>query len=187
MAPRLQLREAGAGHAELVLAMLVHAANWAPGRPPLTREQVEAEPKLSHYAAGWPRPGDLGVVVEDADGAGLGAAWLRYFTEDDPSYGFVAADVPELSIGVDPSARGRGLGTQLCRWLLDAAPARGIRQVSLSVEKANPAGGLYERLGFRTARDDGDALTMVWQAPAPDGLELVDPGTPRPFDRTAAG
>ena len=167
MGPRLQYRGTDAGDAQLVFAMLMHAANWDPGRPSLTREQVEAEPKLSHYAAGWPRPGDLGVVVEEPDGAGLGAAWLRYFPADDPSYGFVAADVPELSIGVDPSARGRGLGTRLCRRLLDAARARGIRQVSLSVEKANPARGLYERLGFRTVRDDGDAVTMVAQLPQP--------------------
>jgi ribosomal protein S18 acetylase RimI-like enzyme len=160
-------RDATPDDAELVLAMLLHAANWSPRRRPLTREQVVGDPKLAHYAAGWPRPSDLGVVVQDTDGVGVGAAWLRCFTEDDPSYGFVAADIPELSIGVSPAWRGQGLGTRLCNRLLAHAEARGIRQVSLSVEKANPARALYERLGFVTVRDDGDAVTTLRRSPSP--------------------
>lgn len=159
--PTHTYREATAADAELIFAMLTHAANWDPQRRALTREQVATDPKLSHYAAGWPRPDDLGVVVEDRQGVGLGAAWLRYFTDDDPSYGFVAADVPELSIGVLAASRGRGLGTRLCTRLVAHAEAHGIRKVSLSVEKANPARGLYARLGFRIVRDDGDSVTML--------------------------
>ena len=111
------------------------------------------------------REATAGVIVEDPGGAGLGAAWLRYFIDDDPPYGFVAADIPELSIGVSPASRGQGLGTRLCTRLLAHAHARGIRQVSLSLEKANPARGLYERFGFDTIRDDGDAVTMLRQSP----------------------
>ncbi|HET6693449.1 MAG TPA: GNAT family N-acetyltransferase [Pedococcus sp.] len=154
-------RVAEAGDADLVLAMLMHAANWDPARPALTPEQLAANPQLSHYAKGWPQPGDLGVVVEDAHGEGRGVAWLRYFTATDPSYGFVDERTPELSIGVDPAVRGQGLGTELCTRLLDAAESRDIEQVSLSVEKANSAIRLYQRLGFETVRDDGDAVTML--------------------------
>lgn len=154
--------------------MLMYAANWHPDRDTFTWQQVADDPKLSHYAAGWPRPGDLGFVVEDAQGVGLGVAWLRFFTEDDPSYGFLDSDTPELSIGVSPESRGRGPGTQLCTRLLDAAGARGIRRVSLSVEKANPARGLYEGLGFVTVRDDGDAVTMLRRSPTKVGWSLLD-------------
>ena len=154
-------RAAEAGDADLVWAMLLHSANWDPTRPAFTSEQLSAIPQLSHYADGWPRPGDLGVVVESAHGVGRGAAWLRYFTAAGPSYGFVDERTPELSIGLDPDARGQGLGTELCTRLLDAAQSHGIEQVSLSVEKANPATRLYERLGFETVRDDGDAVTML--------------------------
>ena len=165
MATVLRYREAGAVDADIVFDMLMNAANWDPSREALTREQVAGDPKLSHYAAGWPRPGDLGFVAEDENGVGLGAVWLRYFGDDDPSYGFVDAHTPELSIGVDAAVRGLGVGTELCRRLLNAADARGIPQVSLSVERANPAAALYHRLGFRTVRDDGDAVTMARQGP----------------------
>ena len=166
MTPTMHYRPADGRDARLVLDMLLHATNWHPSREPLSEEQVLREPKLAHYAAGWPQPGDLGVVVEDADGTGRGAAWLRHFTDEDPSYGFLDAGTPELSIGVSPQSRGRGLGTGLCSRLFDAAEARGIRRISLSVEKANPALGLYRRLGFEVVRDDGDAVTMLRQAPA---------------------
>jgi hypothetical protein len=91
IAPVLRYREAGDEDAALVFHMLVHAANWHPSREPLTRDQVAAEPKLSHYAAGWPWPRDLGFVAEDEEGVGRGAAWLRYSSDADPSYVFVDA------------------------------------------------------------------------------------------------
>jgi ribosomal protein S18 acetylase RimI-like enzyme len=159
-------RAAEAGDADLVSDMLMHAANWDPTRPAFTPQQLAANPELAHYADGWPQPGDLGVVVESALGVGVGAAWLRYFTADDPSYGFVDERTPELSIGLAPDARGQGLGTELCTRLLQAAGCSGIERVSLSVEKANPAIRLYERLGFETVRDDGDAVTMIWRRTA---------------------
>ena len=46
----------------------------------------------------------------------------------------------------------QALGAELCTRLLDAAESRGIAQVSLSVEKANPAIRLYRRLGLRDRR-----------------------------------
>ncbi len=158
--PHTTLRPATAGDAGFLAQMLVHAVNWDPARPPMTHDAVMAEPTLAHYVTGWPRPGDIGVVAE-RDGAPVGAAWLRRFDADDPGYGFVADGVPELSIGVDPPHRGRGVGTALCRALLDEAAATGIARVSLSVEHANAARRLYERLGFRTHETRTTDVVMV--------------------------
>ena len=60
--------------------------------------------------------------------------------------------------------RGKGIGEQLLRRLHEEARGRGTRALSLSVERANPAIGLYERLGYSPvddATDDGDAATMA--------------------------
>lgn len=159
--PRVTFRAADARDAPLLFDMLVHAANWDPRRAAMLPREVAANPALSHYVDGWPAPGDLGVVATDEAGRVLGAAWLRRFSAADPSYGYLDDETPELSIGVEPRSRGRGVGAHLCERLLAAAAAAGIRQVCLSVEKANPAVRLYRRLGFAQVRDDGDAITMV--------------------------
>ncbi|GHO89233.1 hypothetical protein KSZ_72390 [Dictyobacter formicarum] len=81
----------------------------------------------------------------------LGAAWYRLFPTDAPGYGFVAATIPELTIGVHEKARGLGVGGALLQVLLRAASEQGRPALSLSVDRKNPALRLYERYGFRDA------------------------------------
>jgi ribosomal protein S18 acetylase RimI-like enzyme len=152
------VRAATAADLPFMQAMSYEAATWRPElRPPL--DDVLADPHVARYLSGWGRPGDAGVIGEE-DGR-VGAAWFRLFPADDPGYGFVAADVPELSIGVEPAARGRGVGTRLLDGLVEVARADGHRAISLSVEPDNPARRLYERAGFVRVADDGGAWTML--------------------------
>jgi GNAT superfamily N-acetyltransferase len=131
----------------------------------LGREAAFAIPHVRHYLEGWGRTGDAAVVAV-VDGQRLGAAWYRLFPAEDPGWGFVATDVPELSIGVAAEARGRGVGSALLDALLTLARERGYRAVSLSVDRQNPARRLYERKGFRDAgvSDPTDSsVTMIAQ------------------------
>jgi ribosomal protein S18 acetylase RimI-like enzyme len=145
---------------DALVGALLHAVNWDAGRAALDRPAVLADPHLAHYVVGWPGPGEPGVVAT-VDGAPIGAAWLRRLPAEDPGYGFVAADVPEFSVGVDPQHRGRGVGRALLRRLLAEARAQGVRRVSLSVERANPARNLYLSEGFVVVGGTDDADTMV--------------------------
>lgn len=154
----LRVRPALPTDADFLVDMLMAAANWAPGRD-MSRAQVLADPALAHYVDGWMKPDDLGVVAV-SDGR-IGAAWLRYLTAAGPGYGYVSDDVPELSIGVLSSWRGRGVGRTLLRALLDAARNRGVRAVSLSVERANRAARLYASEGFEVVESFADADTMI--------------------------
>ena len=43
--------------------MLGEAAVWRPDKPTPTGEQVLADPRYAMYLAGWPRPGDHGLVA----------------------------------------------------------------------------------------------------------------------------
>jgi GNAT superfamily N-acetyltransferase len=135
------VRAARPDDGEFIGGMLIEAVNWSPERK-LSREQIFSTPNLAHYVTGWPRHGDLGVVAE-ADGQPVGAAWLRLFSAGDPGYGFVAADVPELSIGVATPWRGRGVGRALLRALAGRARSAGITKISLSVGRRNFAHKLY--------------------------------------------
>jgi GNAT superfamily N-acetyltransferase len=136
----------------------------------LGKEAALALPAVSKYLDGWGRSGDAAVIAVAARGDGLGAAWYRLFPADAGSYGFVAPDIPELTIGVAAPARGRGVGTALLRALLDTAHTQGYARMSLSVDRANPARALYERLGFRdagVAEAEDTSITLITAASIP--------------------
>jgi len=155
------IRDATAGDGEFLADMLVAAVNWSPEWKPRSRRRVLSLPATARYIAGWPRDTDLGVVAQ-AGAVPAGAAWVRFFTPADPGYGFVAADVPELTIGVAAAWRGRGVGRSLLRAVAARAAAAGIRRVSLSVERKNFARGLYRSEGYVVAdSSDPQSDTMV--------------------------
>lgn len=121
-------------------------------------------PEIRRYLDAWGRAGDTGMVAVDADSRRLGAAWYRRFSVDARGYGFVTPDIPELSIGVIPVARGQGVGTALLAALLATVREQGQRGVSLSVDRQNPARRLYERHGFRDAgisSPEDTSVTMI--------------------------
>jgi GNAT superfamily N-acetyltransferase len=141
--------------------MLVEAVNWSAEWKKKSRNRVLSAPRTAHYIAGWPRDTDLGVIAE-AHGERAGAAWVRFLTAADPGFGFVASDVPELTIGVAVPWRGRGVGRALLRAIAEQACSAGIRQISLSVERKNFARELYISEGYRVADStDADSDTMV--------------------------
>ncbi len=156
----LRIRAATSADSDFLVDMLVEAVNWLPERN-WSREQILANPALVHYVSGWMRSDDFGLIAVDPADSPVGAAWFRYLTATDPGYGYVSDDVPELTIGVVETWRGRGVGRELLRAVLDAARQRGIRTVSLSVERANFAARLYAAEGFRTVESFEDADTMV--------------------------
>ena len=88
----------------------------------------------------------------------IGAAWVRLVPG---GYGFVADDIPELTIGIVEGRRGQGIGTLMLLGLMPAVemPAPGV---SLSVDRRNPARHLYERFDFHEQRvDPPDTIVMV--------------------------
>jgi GNAT superfamily N-acetyltransferase len=145
------IRPAGPGDGAFLAEMLVEAVNWSAEWKPKSRSRVLSAPATSHYIAGWPLDGDLGVIAEDG-GDQIGAAWLRFFAESDPGYGFVAPDIPELTIGVAVRWRGRGAGRALLRAIAASASQAGIGQISLSVERKNFARELYLSEGYQVVR-----------------------------------
>jgi GNAT superfamily N-acetyltransferase len=142
--------------------MLGEAAVWRPDKPTPTADQVLADPRYAMYLAGWPRQGDYGLVAEQ-DGP-LGAAWYRTYTEAIHGHGFIAPDVPELSIAVVASRRLEGIGRRLLIDLINASVGQGYPALSLSVAEENPARGLYESVGFVAVEKHGSSWTMIRDA-----------------------
>jgi len=157
--PEIVIRDAEALDLRSLSVALAHAADWN-GNAPLSPGEALLRPDLAKYLADWPWPTDLGVIA-DVDGRDAGAAWARRLTSDDPGYGWVSDDIPELTIGVDPARRGLGIGHALLDALIlrvrATAPA-----LSLSVEDGNlGARALYEKAGFVVVGRVGDSDTML--------------------------
>jgi ribosomal protein S18 acetylase RimI-like enzyme len=156
----IEIRAAVAADFSAIVAASVDAFDWR-GDGLVTAADLPGISYAWKYVEGWMRPSDLGVVAEDA-GRAVGAAWVRFFSRAEPGFGFVADDIPELSMGVSVDARGRGIGRLLLDALLDASRAAGVAGVSLSVEDGNTtARALYERSGFVVAGREGGSDTMI--------------------------
>jgi GNAT superfamily N-acetyltransferase len=148
-------RKGSAGDVPFMRSMLAHAYAWRVNA-------FEADIPLSRYVDNWGRPGDLAVIAHET-GNRVGAAWLRVFRANEPGYGFIDENTPELSIAVVPSRRRHGLGQELMDALLEAARTAGHGAVSLSVEADSAAVGFYERNGFAQVREQDGGVVMVKQ------------------------
>jgi ribosomal protein S18 acetylase RimI-like enzyme len=125
---------------------------------PISRDILNAL-EIAKYVKGWGRAGDSGLMALDSETMQpIGAIWLRLFSEDEPGYGYVAADIPELSIAVLPAYRGKGVGTQLMAALIERVKDAPI---SLSADPQNRAVALYERFGFQAVGNSGTSTTML--------------------------
>lgn len=165
MTAPLTLRPRDHGDRFLVRTATWLNVNWSGER--LTFAQLDADPRLAAYYRFAPDAGDHGLVATKRDEP-IGVVWVTYFSADAPGYGFVSADVPELSICVLPGYRGTGVGTVLVAAAVAEARRRTIGELSLSVEEGNPARRLYERLGFAPVRLAGrpGTLSLVLDGPA---------------------
>jgi len=155
----VQYRSAVPEDFTFLATMLGEAAVWRPDKPTPTADQVLADPRYSMYLAGWPRPGDYGLIAEQD--APVGAAWYRMYTEASHGHGLVAEEIPELSIAVIASRRHKGIGRRLLVDLIKASESQGYPALSLSVAEANPARHLYESVGFVPVEKRGSSWTMV--------------------------
>ena len=132
--------------------MLFEAAFWRPDavRPP--RHVGLSHPEIAKLLEGWGREGDTSMIAETAGGRPVGAAWYRFWSDCDHSYGYVSADIPELGIAVIHGLRRSGIGDRLLHALGNLATECGIERLSLSVEEDNPARHMYVIAWLRTGR-----------------------------------
>ena len=149
------IRRGGRQDVRYLRDMLHHAYYWRERNP------GQGPGPVARYVKGWGRPGDTALIA--IEGAfPVGAGWYRLFRRDQPGYGFVDEETPELAIAVVPSRRGRGIGDALLTELGDRARSEGYGALSLSVERNNDAlVSFYEKHGFERVAEDGDSVTML--------------------------
>lgn len=139
---------------------MLYEASHTQGVPP--SEEEFNSPRVVAYLVDWVRPGDCGLIAVNDSGIAVGAAWYRLFTPDNPGFGFVDEQTPELAIALEAESRGKGIGSRLLAGLKNIARAQGHTKLSLSVEPGNlRARLLYAKLGFREISVSEESLVMT--------------------------
>lgn len=82
------------------------------------------------------REGDTAVIAT-IDSIPVGAAWYRYWTDDNFILGYIEESMPVVVIAVEKEHRRQGLGKEMLEWLIDAAARQSIQRISLSVSEDN--------------------------------------------------
>lgn len=138
------------------LKQFLYAAIFVPpGIEPPPFSVVEL-PELKAYVADFGScPGDFAFVAA-GQGQLLGAAWCRLL----PGYHWLGANMPVLALSVLPPYRGQGVGTALLQALLQQVRQNGYCGMVLSVQRANPAVRLYQRMNFEIVAEKGEEWLM---------------------------
>ncbi|MBF9016318.1 MULTISPECIES: GNAT family N-acetyltransferase [unclassified Oceanispirochaeta] len=145
---------------DFLFDMLFEAIYVPPGSPEVERSILEL-PEIKKYAASWgDLKGDRGILLSLEENP-AGAVWLRFFRKEEQGYGYVADNIPELSMALLPEYRGQGYGTELLRRLLKDLPQE-IQSISLSVDPGNPALHLYKKFGFNICGEWETSITMLF-------------------------
>lgn len=140
--------------------MLYESLYVPEGKEPFQRNIIH-EPFLAKYVEGWGRDGDKGFMAVNSEGQSVGAITIRYYSEENKGFGYVADDIPEVNLALRLAYRGQGIGTALLETLLLSLKESGVARVSLSVDPGNvPAMRQYRRHGFNPVGAVDTSITM---------------------------
>lgn len=141
--------------------MLYEAVFWRPNPKKPALEEGLANPGVRNALVDWgQRDGDAAVVAL-LDSTPAGAAWYRFYTDDNCIRGYMDETVPVIVIAVHENYRQQGIGEKMIAWLIEHASKRNIQKLSLMVSKDNHALRLYRKCGFQEYADKGDSLLML--------------------------
>ena len=142
-----------------VLEDFLYEAIYVPEGESAPPRSIINQPELQVYISDFGKEkDDIGMVAE-ADGQIIGAVWVRIMND----YGHIDNNTPSFAISVYKDYRGLGTGTDLMKEMLCVLKARGYKQASLSVQKANYAVRMYQKVGFQIVDENEEEYIMLCQ------------------------
>lgn len=126
------------------------------GVEPPSKEVIDL-PELKIYFDNFGKGRADYCLVAEYDGRVVGAVWSRIMND----YGHIDDNTPSLSISLYKEYRNKGIGTILMKEIIKLLGNKGYDCVSLSVQKANYAAGMYMKLGFKIVRETDEEFVMV--------------------------
>ena len=142
------------------LKEMLYMALYVPeGQPPFLKSILD-NPDISKYIDHWGTlSNDLALVAVFNDEL-IGAIWGRTFSSSKAGFGFIDENTPEICMAVKEKFRNQGIGTKLIDEISKIYFSKGIKSISLSVDKQNKAKLLYLRKGFIIVEDKDADFTM---------------------------
>ena len=153
---KYQIRELRETEYELLNDFLYEAIFIPEGAEAPDRSIIDL-PELQIYVENFGKNDPDRCLTAESDGKILGAVWARIMND----YGHIDENTPSLAISLYPEYRGQGIGTDLMRHMISLLRNMGFQQVSLSVQKANYAVRMYQKLGFRKYHENEEEYIML--------------------------
>ena len=151
------IREMTAQEYPLLDDFLYEAIFVPEGVEPPSKSIITA-PELQVYVKGFGASKDDFALVAEVENKIIGAVWVRIMND----YGHIDDKTPSLAISLYKKYLGQGIGSSLIKEMLSLLQTHGYKRVSLSVQKANYAAKLYQKIGFIIIKEIGDEWIMTY-------------------------
>ena len=151
------IREMTAQEYPLLDDFLYEAIFVPEGVEPPSKSIITA-PELQIYVKNFGTSKDDFSLVAEVENKIIGAVWVRIMND----YGHIDDKTPSLAISLYKKYRGQGIGSSLIKEMLSLLQTHGYKRVSLSVQKANYAAKLYQKIGFIIIKEIGDEWIMTY-------------------------
>ena len=139
-----------------VLSEFLYEAIFIPVGMEKPPKAIIEQPKLQVYIADFGKSDDWCLVAEVKEKI-VGAVWVRVMDD----YGHIDDETPSFAMSLYEEYRNMGIGTALMRDMLEFLKNKGYKQTSLSVQKANYAARMYQKVGFEVIDENEEEYIMV--------------------------
>ena len=140
-----------------LLNQFLYEAIFIPKEVKAPPQSIIENEELQVYVRNFGHEPDDRCLVAECDERIVGAVWTRIMHD----YGHISDDTPSLAISLYKEYRNKGIGTKLLEKMIALLQNDGYSQVSLSVQKANYAVGMYQKAGFDVLQETDEELIMV--------------------------
>ena len=139
-----------------ILSEFLYEAIFIPEGTEKPPKSIIEQPELQVYIADFGKSDDWCLVAEVKEKI-VGAVWVRIMND----YGHIDDETPSFAISLYEEYRNMGIGTVLMRDMLEFLKNKGYKQTSLSVQKANYAARMYQKVGFEVIDENEEECIMV--------------------------
>jgi len=140
-----------------LLEDFLYEAIFIPEGMEVPPRSVISLPELQTYIKDFGLLKDDFALVAEIEKQIVGAVWVRIIND----YGHIDSSTPSLAISLYKDYRKHRIGIAMMKEMLNLLRNHGYKSVSLSVQKANYAAKMYQKLGFKIVNENKDEWIMI--------------------------